>query len=1060
MLKTAIGLAAELFPLDTGDGTPATSRAHVLYLLDGHITAWSGWSGRVPEADRIRVTRLLKRRTNDFANEQTTGQLLDRLLTGDELDGCLPGPDYEPGSGGTIVVDAGMPLTDFVDGVLRELDDLFTARNRALSPAGPGHYTTTVRVPRDGADSYYTSFRFEIGAQHRDPGLPPPAVTTSRPLDRLDVPFSELKAVAVELDGHPAVPGNHRTEVVERFETSIRSTKDPVTALDLTAGSLNELLAYTGFGKSVVLIEVFACWAVTNDHVAAFVLPTNADVVKTARQIEISLAGLGKSGDVVALTSPRSRIDVAEAVTGRAAPSGPEQDWVWDRFGYGCAMAAVAADEDAVDTWIPGREPCATLRQPRPDGGTRTVACPWRTTCGRFSASRGACTANIIVTSHVNLLLGVLQTPVDDGYGVNDRLSVEELVLRRCQIVVIDEVDEFQQQAIELAGRGLVLDKARRTNTPLRKLDADFAGALGALHDDVDANVRDAYFSLRYLSENYVSHLTYHRLGPARHRSGRRQPGPGRAWIVPRRRDNWLAAKLFKMELDQVTGAELKSFESLFPGEPEPDPDAPEGFAEARRQLEAIVGSGVAGAAITAAREAVSGLVEHLSVDDRREFADWVLRRAMLERIRGFLHRLMANNSQLVDAGVESAQEVADALGTYGRWRATPTGPLGRLVFAFNEYFDDTGTEPASLSTAAFGGDPHSYTVTLGDVTALAHAGTRRIVLGLSATSYFPGAPHHHLHTTPKWWVPDASPGKLRIETATVLGRGDVPERISGLDGPARSAAVRRIAAGLWNTHLAAEFRRLAQEDSKRQRVLLATTSYAAAREVAEGLAEAGVNPPRICLAVPPRSDAHEGRLWRELQSDRLEEFPSLPGADILIAPLARVQRGVNILGKDSRSALGSVWLIVRPVPVIDEPAELVAHIQSAALAEHPGPATDPLSLLAARRREAGQFLDSIFRCPPYFQAQPERVKLGVAAEIMIGAIQLIGRARRGGTPAVLHLVDGAFHTADRGTDLASLINRLRGRWRPDQLDAMTEYYGDMLQAFLDYAAEDAGERE
>ena len=102
-----------------------------------------------------------------------------------------------------------------------------------------------------------------------------------------------------------------------------------------------------------------------------------------------------------------------------------------------------------------------------------------------------------------------------------------------------------------------------------------------------------------------------------------------------------------------------------------------------------------------------------------------MLRRAILEQIRIFLHRLMANTPQLVAAGVESTQVIADALGPYGRWRVTPTGPLGHLVFAFTKHYDDTGDEPARLTTAAFGGDPHVHTVSLGDTTALALAGTR-----------------------------------------------------------------------------------------------------------------------------------------------------------------------------------------------------------------------------------------------------------------------------------------------------------------------------------------------
>lgn len=1055
VLRAAIGMAAELFPVETGDGTPATTREHVLYLLDGHISAWSGWASAMTDADRVRYARLLRRRSNDFANAKTSGELLDRLLDAGELSGCQAGEGYKPGSGGTILVDPGMPLTEFVDGVLTELDQLFAARRRALRPAGPGHYRTSIRVPREGADDYYVGFRFHIEPHHLDPGLPPPAVVNSAPLARKWVPFTALRDIATDLDRHPDVPGDHRAEIVTRFETSIRAKHtDPVEGLDLTAGTLNEILAYTGFGKSVALIEVFACWAMRENVVVAFVVPNNADVVKATYQIERAAAALGGTGEVVALTSPRSRITVAESVADRAAGDGPDADWVWDRFGYGCALAAVATSDRAVDAWVPGEEPCAMLR----DHDDKTFACPWRTTCGRFAAARAACTADVLVTSHMNLLLGVLQTPVDDGFGRNDRLSVEELVLRRCQIVVIDEVDVFQQEAIEQAGRGLVLDQARRTNTPLRQLDTDFAAAFGSLRDEVDANVRDAFFSLRYLSENYISHLTYQRLGPARkNKKKRRQSGPGRAWIVPRRRDNELTAMLCGVDENDVTESQMAMFQSLFPGEAEPQPNEPAAFAEARRELARMVNSGVAGSAITDARKAVAELVPYLSEDDTREFVDGVLRRAILERIRFFLHRLMANNSQLVDVGVESAQAIADALGVYGRWQVTPTGPLGRLVFAFTEYFDDTGTEPARLATAAFGGDPHTFTVELGDVTALAHAGTRRIVLGLSATSYFPLAPHHHINTTPRWWVRDDSSGTVRVERAVVTGQDGHVLRISGLDGAARSNATRQIAAGLWTPqHLIGEFERLDREDCERKRVLLATTSYRAARDVAEGLAGAGVERARLCLAIPPHASPAEGMLWRELQANRLEEFPGMTGADILIAPLARVQRGVNIIGASSRSALGSVWLIVRPIPIIDEPAELVAHIQSAALAKHPGPATDPLALLSDRRKEAGTFLDEIVRCPPYFQSQPDRVKLGVAAEIIIGAIQLIGRARRGGTSAVLHLVDGAFHAGDRGTDFGSLITRLSTAWRPTELREMREYYGSTLQAFLDYAARHA----
>jgi len=1068
VMGAAIGLAASFFPIEDGGGfSRTTTRADVLYVLDGHICDWSGWK-HLPDRDARRFTKLLRRRPNQLANAEVADSTLGSLLRRGVIPGCTLVDDGDDRTGG-ILVDPGMPLPAFIDGFLHELDELYREKNRVLAPAEAGPHMTTTRVPGpDGTQQTFVDFHYDIRPHHVGTERPMPTVHDAPPLLERWVPFSELKDIAQHIDRTESAAGRsaHRQGAVDRFAEQVRSRRgEKVDGLDLSAGDLNELLAYTGFGKSVVLIETFACWAARHGISVAFVLPTNADVVRATYGIERALENCGTEppGGLVPLVSPRALIKVAETAAARVTQDGPDADWIWRRFGYGCALIAVAGADSAVDRWQPGSEPCANLRKPTRGRKHSRVSCPWRTSCGRYRAARQACEAGIIVTSHANLLLGVLQTPVDEGHGGDDRLTVEELLLRRCQIVVIDEVDVFQDTAIGHAGRHLVLDHAGRTNTPLRRFDQDFAEAFGRLQDEVDASVRDSYFTLRYLSENYVSHLTYERLGATAPLKRRRPRGPGRYWMVPRRWDNWLTARLFGHDQEEVTAEEMAMFRSLFLDEMPPLDDEPTSFRAARLHLASVVTGGIGGLALPGARAALTKLVEHVPEIDRAKVVNRLLRRAILERIRLFLHRLMANNSQLVDIGVESAQEIADALGTYGRWRATPTGPLGRLVFAFTEYYDDTGTEPARLSTAAFGGDPHTYTVTLGDVTALAHAGVRRIVLGMSATSYFPGAPHHHIHTDPKWWVADDKPDAVRILPAPITDEHGRPLRISGLEGTERATATQRIAAAMWGTYLEPELNRLKTEEKGRERVLLATTSYEAARHVAEGLSTAGVDAVRICLATRPdtyvegQDTVVDAGRWRELPADRLESFSAVDGADILIAPLARVQRGVNIIGEGDKSALGSVWLIVRPIPVIDEPAELVAHIQAHALAEHRGPSSDPQALLAERRKVAGHYLDEIIRRPPYFQAQPLDVKLGVVAEMINGAVQLIGRARRGGTKATLHLVDGALLDHGGGTDLATLILKLRATWERDGvLPEMKRYYGTTLQAFLDYATENA----
>jgi hypothetical protein len=1072
IITAAIGLAARHFPEDADGGDVTITRDHVLYVLDGHVTDWDRWRMRLSEPDTMRFARLLRRRTNQLANADMAKRVLDELLLNGEIPGCVPAADYDVMKNPRIVVSPGMPLTAFIDQALAELDELYVANRKPLPPATTGNYTTTTRIVGvDGTDQTYVDFRYRIEAHHEEPVRPLSVIADAPPRTEVVVPFAELERIAVCLDKEldNVDSDGYRATSVRRFQQEVRDRAgDKIKELDLAAGELNELLAYTGFGKSVVLIESFACWAAENEIPVAFVLPTNADVVKATYQIEEAIKALGTAtASVVPLVSPRSLIKVAEAAAARASGGGPSADWIWERFGYGCALAAVASNEKSVDGWVPGREPCATLRQPVPNRKDKTVSCSWRTTCGRYRAAREACTADVIVTSHANLQLGVLQTPVDDGLGRNDRVTVEELLLRRCQVVVIDEIDAFQRSMIEQSGRGLVLDRGGRLNTPLRRLDQDFGAAFGSLSDEVDASVRDAYFVLRYLAETYVSHLRYERLGAAgRSKKHKTRPrGPGRDWIVPQRWDNELANQLFGQPIDaDPTDEQLRLYRSVFPDQPGPEPEDPSKYREMRELLREVVTNGLGGQAIAVARAKLADFFDLVADKDQALVANRVLRRTILERIRWSLHSLMASNAQLVDIGVESAQDIADALGTYGRWRVMPTGPLGRLVFAFTEYYDDSGNEPAQLSTAAFGGDPHLYAISIGDITALAHAKTRRIVLGMSATSYFPHAPHSHLHVLPKWWVADAGDDKsddkdrkVTVVAEKVTDNTGRVLKVSGLDGEDRANALVQMATLLW-PKLEDELRGLAEKDPDRASVLLATTSYDGARQVAQGLADAGVPASRICLAVRPRGneDADSAVLkgqWWELPANRLEAFPGIDGADILISPLARVQRGVNIIGVGDRSALGSVWLLVRPIPLIDEPAELLAHIQSRALTCHPGPAGDPLGLLEERRKTAGTYFEQIVRRPPYFRCQPKEVKLGVAAEIVVGAIQLIGRARRGGTSAVLHLVDGAFTDGTAGTSFASLVTALRDEWRASgELGAMEQYYGRTLRAFLEFA--------
>jgi hypothetical protein len=120
--------------------------------------------------------------------------------------------------------------------------------------------------------------------------------------------------------------------------------------------------------------------------------------------------------------------------------------------------------------------------------------------------------------------------------------------------------------------------------------------------------------------------------------------------------------------------------------------------------------------------------------------------------VRSWLGRLDQSLTPLVyavtspEARLSAARQLAEKFGGVVTHAAIPYGPLGRLLFGFRVDRTD-GPEPrGSLVVQAISGDPHTTTAQLGGVVALAAMGMERIVIGLSATAFFPLAARTHLH--------------------------------------------------------------------------------------------------------------------------------------------------------------------------------------------------------------------------------------------------------------------------------------------------------------------------
>jgi len=1017
---------------------------HAQLLLTGRIDAWPEYWD-LGEEDRARVCALLRHRGDDLASLEVFAKAVSELGGTTKLNGYRVDGDH-------VLPIHGVDPRLHADRLLKELNKQH--KPHTLPVAEPGRYYTTLRTTPDRTESLIDLTG--MTAPHRDPVT----LRTALAVSQVELSADELGKMAARID--EARGDTHRQARLKAlFEHLPRS-------LTIRAGGvIQSLIAPTGYGKSV-LMEVTGTLAVEKGVPTALVVPTRVAALSLAKRIEENLALLGINGICTPLVSPKDAMADAERL---AAIGDAFGDWAYERLAYGCALPAATESDVAVDTWVPGHEPCRDLRLRHRHG--RRHACPWRDGCGKFRLMREAVRADVIVTAHATFFNGRMHIPIRTEAGVSDRMAVEELVMRRCQLIIIDEVDQFQRAVIGTSAKQLELAKGRSI-TALHRLDEEFRAIFGSVSPESDAEVRAILSELRLLSEQYIANLAKSWMAPAfsdrRHRTARGHRTD--RWLVPRRHDAWLTARLLGLpekseEGRDVERDEVEALHVLFDA-PDAREVAPlplanltteqaEGTREQITRVLREISGGCRNATLPVYKQELNELLSQVVPDDtvRGLVVDRLIRRAHLEPLRRKLSELFYHTPHLGAMGADAAETIADALGGFKRWEAMPASPLGRLFFAFKERFDAEKPSEAALSVAAFGGDPHGYVRYLGELTARGHAGVPRSVLGLSATSHFPRAPHHHVFGEPTWIVPDTDDRGVTIHDARVFA-DDAAIRISGVQGRQRELKLFDLGEHLYRLKLAHHLGELARRRNERgtpgrDRILVATTSYASVLPLAQGMVRGGAEEKRLCLLAREEEKPELDRGgWHVLASDQVERFPAT-GADILIAPLAVVERGANILDGEI-SALGAIYVVVRPVPLIDEPAELLAHISHRLWRETWQGATPPRRL-DERMKAAGKHFDDIVRSAQYFRSLPEWVRLGIVAEIIVSLIQLVGRARRGGTPGELYLVDDAFFDNRGQSDLPRLILQLRDKWdSAGQLERLRELYGPTLESFFIFA--------
>lgn len=1084
----ALALSAHYFPSTVpGQERTAGTFAHAAFLLSGRYRAWPGWAVLSHE-ERQRLAAVCSLSPSELSDARRFTIAARSLLCGSMLEASGGSGSlgfFEPVGGDPFTAVAAFPR---VGGDLLAFVDRRIARFRRPSVrakpadfAGPGRWETGEVFVKDvgqvrGRLDIPTYPDFTEPFDHERL----PHVTTVPYCPDVQIPTTELLDLAEKIDlRQPAAQRYLHSTLSQLF--SVLQTSDTISAaqaLRLTAGGLEIFNAPTGTGKSV-LVRVMASWFATHQMRVAIILPD----IKSCLAMTWSVRGdlehlrtLGVIGHEAKCAHLMSSSGMHERALKHAAllREDPDAPGEWgergqreiDALAYGCAQRSLI---EATGEYPPGREPCLSLSG---QAGVQ-AACPWIPTCGKFAPVYEAADADVVIMNHFAFMTGNLRIGVVlDGRPVR-RMTMAEFALRAHHAVLIDEADLLQSRAVDRCASQTVLHSRRPWTAAPQEIDSDAK----RLRIEDENNLLTPVSQARLMAEFLLLSICRNALTLTTaedERARARIPDQtSTRWHLPHGRDRTLIRLLWP-ESDQgddqaIAPGFFTQLRALMPtrympqgaGRGLPQQLEPD-LAEVRRALESLVAPRGQDLLDAVKLELHAQLEQRLKDPHQRAQAiNLLVNRAVMTELDEALAELQRKAQDYRSSGLRSAQKLAEALPINAVVATLPLGTLERTITGYRVTGLEDRDKSAELVAQTLAGDPHTFVAELGGFVSLRLAGRERAVMALSATAYFPQAVREHLHAPVRWWMTDAQANSIRARKHRIDYSEDhplfgQPIKISGSHQSQKKEALIELGANLYDQYIHKELQRALSKDPDRAHVLVVANSYEQCAHLARGISQAGRYNGGLCVAVRMENKrGSDANLPREniavrLAPEEFEEFPTY--GRILVVPLSLIARGLNIV-KGTRSAVRSVYLCVRPLALLTEPAEMYASINAAGLrALMPEGDEDPTQVLARAREAAHERLDLLLRTSPQFATMHKSLQEEVVAGMIVDLIQLAGRARRGGTEAVLHMVDYAFHEDTWSADLETVLRRIHAQWPPQVRTRMNSLYGEALGAFLSYA--------
>ncbi|MFJ2217344.1 hypothetical protein ACIQVO_00175 [Streptomyces sp. NPDC101062] len=1055
-----LALSEQYFAFGTVDGRRGVPLDFAQMFAARRTDAWGRWLS-LPRAEYELVGRLWQalKQEGDLAQPDTFREAALEYVVAPTALFRIPGESNADETHWLVACHAQEPLV-LAEHLVQEAEEYRAMLQRALPTAGEGLWAF-------GRDRLYT---VEIPASEKDAFVAPVRLRTEPFLEEVRLPRQAvMDRVVGQATAKPEKFGWKPGLLQGFFDRLTDAYGRTAAELRLPAGPMTLLNAPTGVGKSVLMRDAAHLLAASGQGPVLIVVGRIREGMQTAEQlaadhglVEETAAAVrdaaeraGKPLRVVAWVAS-SRHDDQAAL---AFAQGREDRF--EQFAGGCEMTGWQVDGPRLDRT---RLPCAQLEwvdgPVEPEHGGKHL-CPRMGACRRFGHIRQAAEADIIVTNHHNLIRGRCKVPVEvDGERIVHDMSVLEFVLRRCRVVIIDEVDAFQSTwCTQGAQEFTLISRGRGHAGRLEEVDRH-RGSLSALENLL---VTGPLMEARRLSETFLDNVLTGHLYLDSEQERHNRPGSG--WYMVGKKDAELCRVLTGASADaEITEAVHQAYLALFPGE-RSGAELLAGWQPLADQIRQALAGKVKGTRrsrkLAVFKDSIARILAdapfNVLASKRAAVVNDLLVRAWLGALHNELHTLKWSILPLLGQ-LNAATDLVSTMGLLPRDEPIPYGPLGQNLYGFK--LDKNASGTGRLSLQSLGGDPHTSTVCLGDTVALATAGVRRSVLGLSATAFFPKAALQHVHTLPAYVMTDAAPGAVTAHAGSVSSTdlGWQPISIGGVEEKRKPSELRKLAERLWHTQMSSHLEKIARNDPLRELALLAGNSYFHAAVMAAGIAAARGRPEWVAVLVS-NNQTPSGKAVNlpegvvRVTIDELEDLPAThPRVKVVCAPLSVVSRGLNILiPHTDRSALASVWVGVRPLTHLHEPAVMYASINACGIASGTASA-DPAGMLASQRTAAVRQRELLLRTDPRFSRMPKFLKTEILAGILVELIQLAGRARRGGTPVELYLVDHAFFNQQLGCDFPRLLRSYYGQLDADEQEILRRVYGSTLTAWLDLA--------